>query len=120
MLTYSTVHNIERVWMVQTESQYICIHQCLLTVLEGNESTNSISPTHVNQGYEGMSLANNIKLPIDDQRYHFVVLSILLVKNKTTGVIEWWFLVRIFLEMGGFQRNSFDIDFLMKIQYNTK
>merc|ERR1712218_71656 len=27
----------ERVWMVQTEQQYICIHQCLLTVLEGKE-----------------------------------------------------------------------------------
>ena len=23
----------ERVWMVQTEQQYICIHQCLLTVI---------------------------------------------------------------------------------------
>ena len=23
--------------MVQTEQQYICIHQCLLTVLEGKE-----------------------------------------------------------------------------------
>jgi len=27
----------ERVWMVQTEQQYICIHQCLLAVLEGKE-----------------------------------------------------------------------------------
>merc|ERR1712113_336142 len=27
----------ERVWMVQTEQQYICIHQCLLSVLEGKE-----------------------------------------------------------------------------------
>lgn len=62
----SHTHNIERVWMVQTESQYICIHQCLLTVLEGNESTNSISPTHVNQGYEGMSLWSNIKLIINN------------------------------------------------------
>lgn len=43
----------ERVWMVQTETQYICIHQCLLTVLEGKENTNPITATHVNQGYDG-------------------------------------------------------------------
>lgn len=45
----------ERVWMVQTEQQYICIYQCLLAVLEGKE--NMISPPreiHDNQGYEGM------------------------------------------------------------------
>ncbi len=28
----------ERVWMVQTEQQYICIHQCLMKVLEGKEN----------------------------------------------------------------------------------
>ncbi|XP_037297538.1 tyrosine-protein phosphatase 10D [Manduca sexta] len=27
----------ERVWMVQTEQQYICIHQCLVAVLEGQD-----------------------------------------------------------------------------------
>lgn len=45
---------LERVWMVQTEQQYICIHQCLLTVLEGKE--NLISPPreiYDNEGYEG-------------------------------------------------------------------
>ncbi|XP_075158731.1 protein tyrosine phosphatase 4E isoform X3 [Haematobia irritans] len=43
----------ERVWMVQTEQQYICIHQCLLAVLEGKE--NIICPPreiHDNEGYE--------------------------------------------------------------------
>uniref|UniRef100_A0A1B0GHW2 protein-tyrosine-phosphatase n=2 Tax=Lutzomyia longipalpis TaxID=7200 RepID=A0A1B0GHW2_LUTLO len=43
----------ERVWMVQTEQQYICIHQCLKAVLEGKE--NVMSPPremHDNQGYE--------------------------------------------------------------------
>lgn len=45
---------LERVWMVQTEQQYICIHQCLLAVLEGKENISS-SPReiHDNQGYEG-------------------------------------------------------------------
>lgn len=43
----------ERVWMVQTEQQYICIHQCLLTVLEGKELTSSPREIHENQGFEG-------------------------------------------------------------------
>lgn len=40
--------------MVQTEQQYICIHQCLMAVLEGKE--NVINPPreiHDNPGYEG-------------------------------------------------------------------
>ncbi|XP_055611561.1 tyrosine-protein phosphatase 10D isoform X3 [Uranotaenia lowii] len=40
----------ERVWMVQTEQQYICIHQCLMAVLEGKEG--SEREIHDNQGYE--------------------------------------------------------------------
>ncbi|ENN80085.1 hypothetical protein YQE_03484, partial [Dendroctonus ponderosae] len=43
----------ERVWMVQTEQQYICIHQCLLTVLEGKELTTSPREIYDNQGFEG-------------------------------------------------------------------
>lgn len=47
----------ERVWMVQTEQQYICIHQCLLAVLEGNEGGGGPGSTqreaHHNQGFEG-------------------------------------------------------------------
>lgn len=39
--------------MVQTESQYICIYQCLLTVLEGRENTSPLREIHDNQGYEG-------------------------------------------------------------------
>ncbi|KAH1020912.1 hypothetical protein HUJ04_010501 [Dendroctonus ponderosae] len=42
----------ERVWMVQTEQQYICIHQCLLTVLEGKELTTSPREIYDNQGFE--------------------------------------------------------------------
>ncbi|XP_052855612.1 tyrosine-protein phosphatase 10D isoform X1 [Drosophila gunungcola] len=47
----------ERVWMVQTEQQYICIHQCLLAVLEGKE--NIVGPAremHDNEGYEGQQV----------------------------------------------------------------
>jgi cadherin 5 type 2 (VE-cadherin) len=43
----------ERVWMVQTEQQYICIHQCLLAVLEGNENLGHPWEIHDNQGFEG-------------------------------------------------------------------
>lgn len=45
---------LERVWMVQTETQYICIYQCLMVVLEGKESLmNQPREIHDNQGYEG-------------------------------------------------------------------
>uniref|UniRef100_A0A6P7G206 protein-tyrosine-phosphatase n=1 Tax=Diabrotica virgifera virgifera TaxID=50390 RepID=A0A6P7G206_DIAVI len=44
----------ERVWMVQTEQQYICIHQCLLAVLEGIDLTTSPREIHENQGFEEM------------------------------------------------------------------
>lgn len=41
--------------MVQTEQQYICIHQCLLAVLEGKENIGQPPrEIHDNQGYEGM------------------------------------------------------------------
>jgi hypothetical protein len=43
----------ERVWMVQTEQQYICIHQCLMAVLEGKENSGPPREIHDNQGYEG-------------------------------------------------------------------
>lgn len=46
-----------RVSMVQNEQQYICIHQCLLSVLEGNKQDlliESPSPQiRDNQAYEG-------------------------------------------------------------------
>uniref|UniRef100_A0A646QCN0 protein-tyrosine-phosphatase n=1 Tax=Hemiscolopendra marginata TaxID=943146 RepID=A0A646QCN0_9MYRI len=42
----------ERVWMVQTEQQYICIHQCLLCVLEGRENDNPPREVHENEGFE--------------------------------------------------------------------
>lgn len=52
---FSILSPAERVWMVQTEQQYICIHQCLLAVLEGKE--NIVGPARVmddNEGFEGM------------------------------------------------------------------
>ncbi|XP_075530860.1 protein tyrosine phosphatase 10D isoform X2 [Dermacentor variabilis] len=47
----------ERVWMVQNEQQYICIHQCLMCVLEGKEDVlDSPRPeAHDNQGFEARS-----------------------------------------------------------------
>ncbi|XP_017149577.1 tyrosine-protein phosphatase 10D isoform X2 [Drosophila miranda] len=43
----------ERVFMVQTEQQYVCIHVCLLAVLEGKEHLLADSlELHANDGYE--------------------------------------------------------------------
>ncbi|CAB3367061.1 Hypothetical predicted protein [Cloeon dipterum] len=42
----------ERVWMVQTEQQYICIHQCLLAVLEGKENDYGPREIHENEGFD--------------------------------------------------------------------
>ena len=43
----------ERVWMVQTEQQYICIHQCLLSVLEGKEHDERLAlELHHNEAFE--------------------------------------------------------------------
>ncbi|XP_059474266.1 tyrosine-protein phosphatase 10D [Neocloeon triangulifer] len=42
----------ERVWMVQTEQQYICIHQCLLAVLEGKENDFGPREIHENEGFD--------------------------------------------------------------------
>ncbi len=38
--------------MVQTEQQYICIHQCLLAVLEGKENEPPLREIHENEGFE--------------------------------------------------------------------
>lgn len=48
----------ERVWMVQTEQQYICIHQCLLAVLEGKELSGPPREIHDNQGFEGEGICS--------------------------------------------------------------
>ncbi|XP_069134662.1 tyrosine-protein phosphatase 10D-like isoform X1 [Argopecten irradians] len=44
----------ERVWMVQTEQQYICIHQCILCVVEGREDEHHVyeNAAFANAGYE--------------------------------------------------------------------
>jgi len=39
--------------MVQTEQQYICIYQCLLAVLEGNELAAPLRQIHDNSGFQG-------------------------------------------------------------------
>lgn len=48
----------ERVWMVQTEQQYICIHQCLVAVLEGQDLAAPPRDNHnhhLNAAFEGTS-----------------------------------------------------------------
>ncbi|XP_017888452.1 tyrosine-protein phosphatase 10D isoform X1 [Ceratina calcarata] len=61
----------ERVWMVQTEQQYICIHQCLLAVLEGQDMTGPPREIHDNQGFEGKNrsaVENADASPAEDEK----------------------------------------------------
>lgn len=61
----------ERVWMVQTEQQYICIHQCLLAVLEGKEVTGPPREIHENQGFEGeLTIKSKYTLTFDIIPYY--------------------------------------------------
>ena len=42
--------------MVQNEQQYICIHQCLMVVIQGLEGigiNTRLMETHTNRAYEG-------------------------------------------------------------------
>ncbi|KAI8440644.1 hypothetical protein MSG28_001853, partial [Choristoneura fumiferana] len=45
---FGMVHQLrrERVWMVQTEQQYICIHQCIVAALEGVDLAHHPHPHH--------------------------------------------------------------------------
>ncbi|XP_064610244.1 tyrosine-protein phosphatase 10D-like isoform X2 [Liolophura sinensis] len=45
----------QRVWMVQTEQQYICIHQCLLSVLQGYEE----EPVYCNQAHDNVGFEDD-------------------------------------------------------------
>ncbi|XP_063992532.1 tyrosine-protein phosphatase 10D isoform X1 [Diachasmimorpha longicaudata] len=61
----------ERVWMVQTEQQYTCIHQCLLAVLEGQDTlTGPPREIHDNQGFEGKNQTSveNAMSPVADEK----------------------------------------------------
>ncbi|XP_023945481.2 tyrosine-protein phosphatase 10D [Bicyclus anynana] len=52
---FGMVHELrrERVWMVQTEQQYICVHQCVLAALQGADLQPPASlPHHHNAAYE--------------------------------------------------------------------
>lgn len=62
---FGMVHQLrrERVWMVQTEQQYICIHQCVVAALEGadrdhrdpRDPRDPRDLVHHNQAFEGAS-----------------------------------------------------------------
>lgn len=48
----------ERVWMVQTEQQYICIHQCIVCILQQNNG-NSDQQELLDQDSQDLELINN-------------------------------------------------------------
>lgn len=58
----------ERVWMVQTEQQYICIHQCLVAVLEGQDLQ---APPHNNHNHHLNAAFEGISLLARDSTYRF-------------------------------------------------
>lgn len=48
----------ERVWMVQTEQQYICIHQCIVCILQQN-GNNGDQQELLDQDQQDLELMNN-------------------------------------------------------------
>ena len=48
----------ERTAMVQNEQQYICIHECLLNILEGKEDLYIEPQININQGFDGKLFCN--------------------------------------------------------------
>lgn len=48
----------ERVWMVQTEQQYICIHQCIVCILQQN-SGNGSQQDLLDQDQQDLELMNS-------------------------------------------------------------
>jgi len=48
----------ERVWMVQTEQQYICIHQCIVCILQQNNG-NGDQQELLDQDQQDLELMNN-------------------------------------------------------------
>lgn len=48
----------ERVWMVQTEQQYICIHQCIVCILQQN-SGNGEQQELLDEDQQDLELMNN-------------------------------------------------------------
>lgn len=78
---------LERVWMVQTEQQYICIHQCLMAVLEGKENSGPPREIHDNQGYEGEYTSINIKLWRTFGSFSFMT-SLYWAKSATNSLLS--------------------------------
>ncbi|XP_061167520.1 receptor-type tyrosine-protein phosphatase eta-like [Saccostrea echinata] len=63
---FSIVHDLrkERVWMVQTEQQYVCIHQCLLCVLEGREEEHMYQNVGIaNAAFDADDEGINVEIP---------------------------------------------------------
>lgn len=50
----------ERVWMVQTEQQYICIHQCIVCILQQSQ-INGDQQELLDQNSQDLELINNTK-----------------------------------------------------------
>lgn len=101
----------ERVWMVQTEQQYICIHQCIVCILQQNSGNgdqqdlldedqqdlelmnNTTAATmlaHHNRAFEGTSLILSSKTTAFIVRYGILWFNAAVTNNLPTVVGGFW------------------------------
>ncbi|RZF35702.1 hypothetical protein LSTR_LSTR009570 [Laodelphax striatellus] len=78
----------ERVWMVQTEQQYICIHQCLLAVLEGNELQGPPREIHQNMGFEDL-VSRLVSKPLKMKKQKFLQLYFEYVNSPKSSNLNF-------------------------------
>lgn len=72
----------ERVWMVQTEQQYICIHQCLVAVLEGQDLAPHHHPHQHNQHHNPAFEGEYPRRPPSPRAYSLFLVEISLFGFK--------------------------------------
>lgn len=75
----------ERVWMVQTEQQYICIHQCIVCILQQNNSNSDQQELLMDPNHQELMGGTAITMLAHHNRA-FEGTSLML-KTKTTAFI---------------------------------
>lgn len=85
---YSIVYAMrkERVWMVQTEQQYICIHQCIVCILQQNNS-NGDQQDLLDQDQQDLELMNNTAATMLAHHNRAFEGTLLLLSSQTTAFI---------------------------------
>lgn len=77
----------ERVWMVQTEQQYICIHQCIVCILQ-QSNINGDQQELLDQNSQDLELINNTNSSAMLAHHNRAFEGTLLIlSSKTTAFI---------------------------------